>query len=165
MSLFYLKKFFEGFPSAAAPANGLASSHATQRLQFSTNSLSHLQQPVCPWSAHAPPSEQSLSPLLRDSHTLSTSATTGELILFGGDLRKSDCQSNDLYVISTRDFSKTLLRTSGDVPDPRHGHCAVLTSTTLLIWGGTTIFCDYNDSLFLLNLGMSDLFDVTTHFN
>jgi hypothetical protein len=61
------------------------------------------------------------------------------------------------------------LQTSGDVPNPRYGHRAVLTGTTLLIWGGTAYFNDQNaqdqrddDSFYLLNLGTSDLFDVKT---
>jgi hypothetical protein len=119
-------------------------------------------QPVSPWSAHAPPSGQSPSPFLRHAHTLSslsTSATaSGELFLFGGH---GKTPSNDLYVISTQDFSTTLLKTSGDVPSPRYAHCAVLTSTTLLIWGGKAQ--NQNDvSFYLLNLGMSDLFHVKT---
>jgi hypothetical protein len=72
-------------------------------------------------------------------------------------------------VISTRDFSTTLLETSGDVPSPRFGHCAVLNSTILLIWGGKTDFSDQNaqnqshdDSLYLLNLGTLGLFHVKT---
>jgi hypothetical protein len=68
---------------------------------------------------------------------------------------------NDLHVISTRDFSTTLLQTSGDVPSPRSAHCAVLTNTTLLIWGGTTDLSAQNqsndDSFYLLNFGTSDL--------
>ena len=72
---------------------------------------------------------------------------------------------NDLYVISTRDFSTTLLQTGGDVPGPRYGHCVVLTSTILLIWGGSTnlkvkknhLNQDLDDSLYLLNLGTSHL--------
>ena len=70
-------------------------------------------------------------------------------------------------MISTRDFSTTLLQTSGDVPSPRYGHTAVVTDTdtTLLIWGGKTDFSDQNaqnpdndDSFYLLNLGTSDHF-------
>jgi hypothetical protein len=153
---------------AAAPASGLASSQVTQQPQFPTNLQSHLQQPVCPWSSHAPSFGQSLSPLLRSSHTLSTSATAGELILFGGHLLRSESLSNDLYVMSTQDFSTTLLKISGDVPSPRYGHAAVLTNTILLIWGGLTRQQNTpdqtnDDSFYLLNFGMSDLFDVQTH--
>jgi len=163
MSLFYLEKFFEAFSSAAAPASGLASSQVTQQLQFPTNAQSHLQ-----WSAHAPPSGQSLSPLLRDSHTLSTSASAEELILFGGFVNRSLSPSNDLYVISTRDFSTTLLKTSGDVPSPRYGHAAVFTGNILLIWGGFARQQNApeqtnDDSFYLLNFGTSDLFDFQTH--
>jgi hypothetical protein len=163
-------------PSNLAPANGLASrSPAGEQLQFPTElqslaqSLSQLpqekqqSQPVCPWSAHAPPSGKSSSPFLRNWHTLSTGATVaGEMFLFGGYVHRSHLPSNDLFIISTRDFSTTLLQTSGDVPSPRYGHRAVLTSTTLLIWGGTSDENAQNlnddDSFYLLNLGTSDLF-------
>ena len=94
---------------------------------------------------------------------------TGELFLFGGHKHGSESPSNDLYVISTRDYSTTLLQTSGDVPSPRYGHRAVLTGTSLLIWGGKTNLGNqnaedqtYDDSLYLLNLGTSDVFDVKT---
>jgi hypothetical protein len=171
-------------PSTSALAShGLASSQVvTQQPQFPTNlqsqSQSHLQspqekqqsQPVCPWFAHAPSFGQSQSPFLRDSHALSTSATAaGELFLFGGYVHGSRSPSNDLYVISTQDFSTTFFQTSGDIPSPRYGHCAVLTSTTLLIWGGRTDFSGRNaqnrsddDSFYLLNFGTSDLFHVKT---
>ena len=72
-------------------------------------------------------------------------------------------------MISTRDFSTTLMQTSGDVPNPRYGHRAVLTNTTLLIWGGTTEFSDQNaqdqsddDSFYLFNLGTSGIFHAKT---
>jgi hypothetical protein len=127
------------------------------------------------WSAHAPPFGQSPSPFLRRDHALSTSATpAGELFLFGGYVLKSGSRSNDLYVISTRDFSTTLLWTSGDVPSPRRGHRAVLTGTNLLISGGKTdrSLSEQNaqnrsndNSFYLLNIGMSDLFDVKARFS
>ena len=65
-------------------------------------------------------------------------------------------------MFSTRDFSTTLLQTSGDVPSPRGTHGAALISTnTLLIYGGNVNPGDQNvlnhDSLHLLNLGTSDL--------
>jgi hypothetical protein len=164
------------------PASGLASSPVTQRLQLPPNlqsqSQSHLQspqeeqqsQPVYPWSTHAPPFGQSPSPFPRDSHALSTSATAaGELFLFGGETDNSMSLSNDLYVFSTRDFSATLLETSGDVPSPRYGHRVVLSGTTLFMWGGRTESSrqnvqnqSYDDSLYLFNLGTSDLFDLKT---
>ena len=118
-------------------------------------------QPIYPWSAHAPPSQSSLSPLPRDCHTLSTTVTVaGELFLFGGYAQSSDTASNGLYTFSTRDFSITLLKTSGQAPSPRYAHGAVFSSTTLLIWGGVTNHskkrCD-DDSLYVLNLGMSNI--------
>ena len=162
-----------------APANGVASqSQAGQQLEIPTKSQSraspqsHSQSPqqtqqsqsVRPWSAHAPSFGQSSSPFPRRVHTLSTSdAAAGELFLFGGI--KHNKIRNDLYVISTRDFSATLLQTSGDVPEPRFAHCAVLTNATLFIWGGITNLSNRwqyeenqsdDDSFYLLNLGTSD---------
>jgi hypothetical protein len=169
-------------PSDSSPANGLPSqSRVSQQLQFPTISQSKSKspqqkqqsQPGYPWSAHAPPSRLSLSQLPQCSHTLSattTTTTTRELFLFGGYVYSPRSPSNDLYVISTRNFSTTLLQTSGDVPSPRFGHGAALTSTSLLIWGGIDS-SDQNaqnqsngndDSFYLLNLGASDLFDVKT---
>jgi hypothetical protein len=166
-------------PSNLAPAHRPASrSQSSQQLQLPTESQlqSHSQsqekqrsQTACRWSAYAPPFGQSTSPFLHERHALSTSATVaGELFLFGGYVPKfnSPSLSNDLYMISTRDFSTTLLQTSGDVPSPRYGHAAVLTSTTLLIWGGANdpyaqSSCS-DDSLYLLNLGTSDHFHVKT---
>jgi hypothetical protein len=113
--------------------------------------------PVCTWSAHAPQSGSSPSPFPRHSHTLTATATAaGELFLFGGRVH---CRaSSDLYVFSTRDFSTTLLQTSGEVPTPHYAHGAALIGTTLLICGG---YGDQNklnhDALYLLNLGTSDL--------
>jgi hypothetical protein len=156
------KKKHSEAPSTSAPqaASRLTSSQVTQQ-QFPTNSQSQLpqekqqSQPVGPWSAHAPPSGQSLS---RNAHALSASATaTGELFLFGGYVHSPGSPSNDLYVISTRDFSITLLQTSGDVPSPRYGHRAVLSSTILLIWGGIMQNEAFDDSLYFLNLGTSNL--------
>ena len=152
-------------------ADGLASqSQATQQLQFPTKSQSHSHSPqerqqsqlIYPWSAHAPLG-QSPSPFPRYGHALSTTATAaGELFLFGGYANNST--QNDLYVFSTRDFSTTLLHTSGGHPIPRAGHGAALTSTVLVIWGGATSFVsqnvlnrDLDDSFYLLNLGTSDL--------
>ena len=146
---------------------GPASSQVTQRLQFQVPT--YLQSP--PWSAHAPPFGQSSSPFLRDAHTLSASAAAAsELFLFGGYVHSYETPNNDLYAISTQDFSATLLKTSGDAPSPRFAHDAALTSTTLFIWGGWTDFDDQNgqrpghdDSLYLLNIGTSDLFHFKTH--
>ncbi len=84
-----------------------------------------------------------------------TATATGELFLFGGYPHNSS--RNDLYVFSTRDFSTTLLQTGGGTPSPRHAHGVALTSTHLLVWGGRGDSNDYDDSLYFLNLGMSDL--------
>ena len=156
-------------PSNPALVKGIApQSQASQQLQFpnKSQSQSHSQssqqtlqsRPLYPWSAHTPPSGQRPSPFPQYLLAVSTIATaSGEWFLFGGLPRDS---MRDLYVISTRDFSTTLLQTRGDVPEPRHGHHAVLTSTTLLIWGGRTVSDVHDDSFYLLNLGTSDLFHV-----
>jgi hypothetical protein len=71
------------------------------------------------------------------------------------------CASSDLYVVSTRDLSTTLLQTSGDVPTARYAHgAALIDPTTLLICGGKTgsgesAIVPNHDSLYLLNLGTS----------
>jgi hypothetical protein len=118
------------------------------------------QQPrlVCTWSADVPQSGPSRSPFPRSGYTLTATATAaGELFLFGGQVH--GCASSDLYLFSTRDFSTTLLQTSGVVPAPRSAHGAALDGTTLLICGGTTNFGDQDvpshDSLYLLDLGTS----------
>ena len=84
----------------------------------------------------------------------------GELFLFGGYIERSGSPSDDLYVISTQDFSITPLQTRGNAPSPRYAHRAVLTATTFLIWGGVMHFVDENaqkkgsdDSFYLLDLG------------
>jgi Kelch motif len=113
--------------------------------------------PVCTWSAHAPQSGSSPSPFPRHCHRLTATATAaGELFLFGGWVHGGE--NSDLYVFSTRDFSTTLLQTSGEVPAPSGGHGAALIGTTLLICGGYGNQNTLNhDSLYLLNLGTSDL--------
>jgi len=142
MSVFPWEKKEEKTP----PANRLVSlAQSTQQ-----------PQPVCTWSTHTPQSGQSPSPFPRNYHTLTATTTAGgELLLFGGSVHT--IASNDLYVISTRDFSTTLLQTSGEVPAPRFAHVAALTSTSLLICRGGDNYGDVrDDSLYLLNLGTSD---------
>src|ERR1700733_3606171 len=127
-------------------ANGLASQSTQQ------------PRPVCTWSAHAIQSGWLKSPFPRRYHTLTAVATAaGEFLLFGGNI-DGYYPSSDLYVFSTRDFSATRVKTSGEDPSPRYGHGATLIGTTLLICGGEG-FSDENlrshSSLYLLNLGTS----------
>ena len=115
----------------------------------------------CTWSAHAPKSGSSPSPLPRNIHSLNAIATAaGELFLFGGYVYGGSLPgpTSDLYVVSTRDFSATILQTSGEVPTPRSEHGTALIGATLLICGGSTTSGDVapNDLLYLLNLGTSD---------
>jgi hypothetical protein len=173
-------------PSGSDPVHGLTSK-STQLLPPRQPPLSpesqpqsHRQQqqqwPVHPWSEHrlnllpptflsenSPPSGPSPSPFPRFGHALFAAATAaGELILFGGFAQHSI--RNDLYVFSTRDFSATLLQTSGEVPSPRAGLAGARFGTNILIWGGATKIGDqnkfigpYDESLYLLNLGTLDL--------
>jgi acid phosphatase family membrane protein YuiD len=69
-----------------------------------------------------------------------------------------------IYVFSTRELSATLLQTSGEIPSPHVGHAGALISSVLFIWGGDTNTGGQEvptepqgDSLYLLNLGTSDL--------
>ena len=122
----------------------------TQHQQFLTKlpPQSQQSQPIYPWSAHVPQSRSSLPPSSRHSHALSTTATvSGDLFLFGGHVQsRSNSASNDLYTFSTRDFSITPLKTSGQAPNPRYGHRAMFTSTALLIWGGLTNYSNQMNS-------------------
>ena len=134
-----------------------------KKLQSHSSQQDQQPGPVCTWSAHAPQSGPSKSPLPRYYHAISATATAaGELFLFGGYAYTTSrdngyTRSDDLYVISTRDFSTTLLQTSGEVPSPRSGHDTALTSTNLLIWGGNVKGGPPDDSLRLLNLSTSYL--------
>jgi Galactose oxidase, central domain len=160
-------------PSNSPTANGSTSQSSTQQhYKSQSTSQAHQQnqqpQPVCTWSAHAPPFGASPSPFPRSSHALTATATSaGELFLFGGYSQGS--ARNDLHVFSACDFSTTLLQTSGEVPSPRTSHGAALAGNNLLIWGGITNFRDRNvpnqqqdGSLYILNLGTSYLFDFKT---
>ena len=148
----------------------LSYSTPTQQQQFPAKSPSQSQQrqqsqPIYPWSAYAPSFTQSPSPFPRHAHALSPTATVaGELFLFGGYVQSSKSVTNDLHMFSTRNFSTALMKTSGQAPNPRYGHRAAFTNTTLFILGGVTNRSDRNaenrcddDSLYLLNLGTSCL--------
>jgi hypothetical protein len=148
-------------PLNPPPANGPASQSTQQP---------PVPVPVCTWSAHAPQPGPSPLPFPRSSHTLTaTSTAAGELFLFGGFIgHVHRCASSDLYVFSTRDFSTTLLQTSGEVPTPRAAHgAALIGTTTLFICGGKPNLDDQNvlndDSLYLLNLGTSNLLIQVRH--
>ena len=73
-------------------------------------------------------------------------------------------------MFSPRDFSTILLQTSGvsgEVPVPRAAHGAALIGTTFLICGGKTDSGDQyvlnHDSVYLLNLGTSDLLTLKSY--
>ena len=161
------------FPRKELPSNPPANSLASQSTQqqpprqqpYPAKSQSHQQnykpQLVCTWSAHTTQSGPSPSLFPRNRHTLTATATAAyKLFLFGG--YESGPSSSDIYVFSTQDFSTTILKTSGKVPTPRTAHSATLIGTTLLICGGKVGASDQNvldnDSLYLLNLGTSDIF-------
>ena len=171
MSFFSRKKIS---PSNSAPDKGLTS-QPTHQLPFPSESQSYPPQPPpdYPWSVlclspaflseNAPPSGPSPSPFPRFGHASpATPTATGELFVFGGLARNGI--RDDLYMFSTRDLSATLLQTGGEAPGPRFRSAAALASSVLLIWGGVMRVDDkgepagpYDDSLYLLSLGMLDL--------
>ncbi|KAI0654188.1 hypothetical protein C8Q70DRAFT_1142246 [Cubamyces menziesii] len=131
------------------------------------------QRPAYPWSQRrlqlpppvtipkpgvAPPTSPSPSPFPRYGHALPVNATSsGELFLFGGLVRET--VRNDLYLISVRDLSATLLQTTGEIPSPRVGHASALVGSVLIVWGGDTKTSSkskpgdkQDDGLYLLNL-------------
>jgi Galactose oxidase, central domain len=112
-------------------------------------SQSTQQQLVCTWSAHAPQSGSSFP--RRQLRATAIANAAGELFLFGGDLASRG--NNDVYMFSTRNFSTTLLQTSGEVPTPlgRYGHSVTLIGTTLFIYS----YDGKNYSPYFLNLGTS----------
>ena len=123
-----------------------------------------MTRPVNLWSTHAITRSETIFPLYLYGHALSTTATvTSELLLFGGYV--GGIPSKTLYVLSTQDFSMTTLKVdfAGEHPTARYAHGVAFTSTLLLVWGGLAVSSphrkceDYDDSLYLLNLGMSDL--------
>ena len=151
-------------PPQLLPSTPESQSHSSQQQQQA--------QPNHPWSVLRPashnndvPSSMSPSPFLRFGHTLSITAA-GELLSFGGFAHGS--VRNDLYVFSMRNRSVTFLKTSGEVPSPRGILASVLVSNILLIFGGTNMDVDnrgffigpYDDSLYLLSLGMLNFFDI-----
>ncbi|KZT75075.1 hypothetical protein DAEQUDRAFT_659712 [Daedalea quercina L-15889] len=142
------------------------------------------QRPAYPWSQRrlqlpppvtipkpgvAPPTNPSPSPFPRYGHALPATATaTGELFLFGGLVRET--VRNDLYLLSTRDLSATLLQTAGEVPSPRVGHASALVGSVLIVWGGDTKTNGkaksgdkQDDGLYLLNLVSREWTRVATY--
>ena len=113
------------------------------------------QQPelVCAWSAHVLQSRSwSSSPLPRTHPAVTATANAaGESFLVGGHQPRS---KDHAYVISTRDFSSAVLRTSGGVQTDLEcsQHCSALIGTTFLFHGGTKTV---GGNLRLLNLGTS----------
>ncbi|KAI9060535.1 hypothetical protein FKP32DRAFT_1595287 [Trametes sanguinea] len=156
------------------PPNGQAPLQAPNGIQPPPNQQQPPQQrPAYPWSQRrlqlpppvtipkpgvAPPLTPSPSPFPRYGHALPVNATSsGELFLFGGLVR--DTVRNDLYLISVRDLSATLLQTTGEIPSPRVGHASALVGSVLIVWGGDTKTSSkskpgdkQDDGLYLLNL-------------
>jgi len=105
-----------------------------------------------------PPTTPSPSPFPRYGHALPSAATaSGELFLFGGLVREQ--VRNDVYLISTRESSATMLQTTGEIPSPRVGHASAFVGSVLIVWGGDTKTNGkskpgdgHDDGLYLLNL-------------
>ncbi|KAG0703625.1 hypothetical protein DFH29DRAFT_998279 [Suillus ampliporus] len=107
---------------------------------------------LIPKSGVAASSSPSPSPFPRYGHAVPATATiSGELCLFGGLV--SETARNDLWLLSTRDLSTTLVQTCGEIPSPRVGHASAFVSSVLIVWGGDTTTDPQDDRLYLLNLG------------
>ncbi|CDO73456.1 hypothetical protein BN946_scf185013.g91 [Trametes cinnabarina] len=143
------------------PASGTPSNHHAQQRPAYPWSQRRLQPPppvTIPKPGVAPPTSPSPSPFPRYGHALPVNATSsGELFLFGGLVR--DTVRIDLYLISVRDLSATLLQTTGEIPSPRVGHASALVGSVLIVWGGDTKTSSkskaadkQDDGLYLLNL-------------
>ncbi|KIJ46380.1 hypothetical protein M422DRAFT_66743 [Sphaerobolus stellatus SS14] len=135
-------------------------------------------RPTLPWSARRlifpapltlsgdPPNIPSPSPFPRYGHSIPLTATmNGELYLFGGLVHES--VRADMYLVSTRDLTATLLETIGDTPPPRVGHSSALVSTVVIVWGGDTkgdgnIDEPHDDALYLFNTGTREWTKVST---
>ncbi|KAI8980785.1 hypothetical protein BD414DRAFT_420720 [Trametes punicea] len=161
-------------PNGQVPAQGSNSMQPpSSQQQPSQQQVPPQQRPAYPWSQRrlqlsppvtipkpgvAPPTSPSPSPFPRYGHALPVNATSsGELFLFGGLVRET--VRNDLYLISVRDLSATLLQTTGEIPSPRVGHASALVGSVLIVWGGDTKTSGkskpgdkQDDGLYLLNL-------------
>ncbi|KAI0639641.1 hypothetical protein C8Q77DRAFT_1185278 [Trametes polyzona] len=153
--------------------NGVQPAPSQQQAQGGQQQGPAQTRPAYPWSQRrlqlpppvtipkpgvAPPTSPSPSPFPRYGHALPVNATSsGELFLFGGLVRET--VRNDLYLISVRDLSATLLQTTGEIPSPRVGHASALVGSVLIVWGGDTKTSSkskpgdkQDDGLYLLNL-------------
>ncbi|KAL1712368.1 hypothetical protein EV715DRAFT_278035 [Schizophyllum commune] len=139
------------------------------------------QRPAYPWSVRrlqlpppivlnkpgiVPPTSPSPSPFPRYGHVVPTVSTSpaGDMYIFGGLVR--DAARNDLYIVSSKDISATLVQTGGEVPSPRVGHAAALVSNVMIVWGGDTrqdASQPQDDGLYLLNLVSREWSHVSTH--
>ena len=163
-------------PNGQAPPQGPNGMQSQPTQPASQQQGPPQQRPAYPWSQRrlqlpppvtipkpgvAPPTSPSPSPFPRYGHALPVNATSsGELFLFGGLVRET--VRNDLYLISVRDLSATLLQTTGEIPSPRVGHASALVGSVLIVWGGDTKTSSkskpgdkQDDGLYLLNLGKS----------
>ncbi|KAH9947722.1 hypothetical protein B0H21DRAFT_852629 [Amylocystis lapponica] len=168
-----------GVSPAGAQVSSQGSVQTSPMQQQPQQSLQAQQQqrPAYPWTQRrlilpppvtipkpgvVPPTSPSPSPFR------ATATTTGELFLFGGLVRET--VRNDLYLLSTRDLSATLLQTAGEVPSPRVGHASALVGSVLIVWGGDTKTNNkakpgdkQDDGLYLLNLVSREWTRVTVH--
>ena len=160
-------------PQTQQQPRGTSPVTASQQQQQQQQQQQPPRQPTYPWSQRklnlnppvtlprpgvAPPQTPSPSPFPRYGHALPSTATaSGELFLFGGLVREQ--VRNDVYLVSTRELSATLLQTTGEIPSPRVGHASALVGSVLIVWGGDTKTNNkskpgdsHDDGLYLLNL-------------
>lgn len=98
------------------------------------------------------------SPFPRHGFSVHANPTpSGEVFLFGG-LYASEPRK-DLYRISSRERSASLLQTAGDIPPARIGHASALFNNNLFVWGGNTKLSKrgdlHDDALYKFDLGIS----------
>ncbi|KAH7930538.1 galactose oxidase [Leucogyrophana mollusca] len=170
-------------PTSPSPTPQSLNSSPSQPQQESSQPPQQ-QQPAYPWSVQsllllppatipnpgvAPSTSPSPPPFPRHGHTLAATASeNGDLYLFGGCVRET--ARNDLYVFSTRDYSATLVQTTGEIPSPRVGHASALADNVLIVWGGDTKTDPtskptdkQDDGLYLLNLVSREWTRVNTY--
>lgn len=109
------------------------------------------------------PSSSLRSPFPRYGHAVTSATSTDVIYLFGG-LAAGDKLCNDLYFISARDNSGTLVQTEGTIPQPRLGHATTSIEDRLIVFGGDTqvsgagtLQGGYDATLYSLDLSESKL--------
>ncbi|KAM9326554.1 rab9 effector protein with kelch motifs [Gastrophryne carolinensis] len=106
------------------------------------NSVQVLNSGHCSWKS---PNVKGSIPSPRTFHT-SSAAIGDKLFVFGGGEKQADpVADNKLHVFDTANQTWTQPKTTGEPPNPRHGHIIVAVESKIFIHGGmagSTFFCD-----------------------